>query len=392
MTSKQDVNIEPIANLRKDIIHGIDISSIISLEESGVTFYNYDGEVDDPFTIFSKAGVNYIRVKVWNDPYDSKGRGYGGGTSDLDKAIKIGERATKNDMKLLVNFHYSDFWADPSSQRVPKGWSTYSFEEKETALYEYTLDSLNAMKEKNIDIGMVQVGNETNFSFCGEVEWDKITQLFKSGSKAVREVLPEAKIVLHFADPQTPGLYRMVSHILEKNDVDYDVFASSYYPFWHGTKENVAALLSSIATKHNKEVMIAETAYPYTFESGDGQPTMIRPDADVTFPFEISLQGQVDALRTAYEVVADIGNAALGVFYWEPAWLPVGPPSEIENNKKVWEKKGSGWATSYSLEYKPDDATLADEYGGSSVDNQALFDFKGHPLPSLKFYRDIHLS
>ena len=125
-TEEAEIYVEPIEGLSEDFIKGVDISSIIAEEESGVVYYNEDGKEEDIFKILADSGVNYIRVRVWNDPYDSDGNGYGGGNNDVTKAAEIGKRAAAYGMKLSVDFHYSDFWADPAKQFAPKEWAHYS--------------------------------------------------------------------------------------------------------------------------------------------------------------------------------------------------------------------------------------------------------------------------
>ncbi|WP_018931892.1 glycosyl hydrolase 53 family protein [Gracilibacillus lacisalsi] len=384
-----DIFVERVDGLGEDFIKGVDVSSILALEDSGVTFYNEAGEEQDIFTTLAEAGVNYVRVRVWNDPYDGDGNGYGGGNNDVDNAVEIGKRATENGMKLLVDFHYSDFWADPAKQQAPKAWEDLNIEEKKTALYNYTKDSLQEMIDAGVDIGMVQIGNETNNAMAGEYDWDNITQLFNEGSKAVREINSEILVALHFTNPESAGRYDNLASILEENEVDYDVFASSYYPFWHGTLENLTAELTNIADNYDKQVMVAETSYTYTREDGDGHGNTAPQDSGQTINYPVSVQGQATAVRDVFEAVANVGDAGIGVFYWEPAWIPVGDPDNIdwEHNLELWEEHGSGWATSYAAEYDPEDA--GEWYGGSAVDNQALFDFHGHPLSSLNVFNYV---
>ena len=147
------INAERIEFNNPDFIRGMDISSIISLENSGVVFKDENGEAEDIFKILSEHGVNYIRVRVFNNPFDSEGNGYGGGNTDLECAKKIGKRAAENGMKLLVDFHYSDFWADPGKQKAPKEWQNLSVDEKATKLYDFTLSSLNAIRGAGADTG-----------------------------------------------------------------------------------------------------------------------------------------------------------------------------------------------------------------------------------------------
>ena len=149
--------VQKVENLPEDFIMGMDASCVPALEASGVKYYDYDGTEKDVYEILSANGINYIRVRIWNDPFDGDGKGYGGGNCDIANAIAIGKRATKYGMKLLVNFHYSDFWADPGKQMTPKAWKNMAIDEKEVALYEYTKDCLQQLVDAGVDVGMVQV-------------------------------------------------------------------------------------------------------------------------------------------------------------------------------------------------------------------------------------------
>ncbi|WP_322923328.1 glycosyl hydrolase 53 family protein [Paenibacillus campi] len=383
-----DIVVKKIDGLSPDFIKGVDVSSIISLEQSGVKFYNEQGEIQDIFTTLHAAGVNYVRVRVWNDPYTAAGKGYGGGDNDLAKAIEIGKRATANGMKLLVDLHYSDFWADPAKQHVPKAWANLSFADKEQAVYDFTKNSLQQIIHAGVNVGMVQVGNETNEYFIGEKDWTNISKLFNKGSQAIRAVDPHILVALHFANPEAAGRYAFYAKSLADNGVDYDVFASSYYPFWHGTLSNLTAVLKQVADTYGKKVMVAETSYAYTATDGDGHENTAPRRSGQTLDYPITVQGQATSVRNVMQAVANVGSAGIGVFYWEPAWLPVGPAHELAHNQKLWEQYGSGWASSYAGEYDPDDA--GKWYGGSAVDNQALFDFTGHPLPSLHVFKYVN--
>ena len=377
-----DLYVQKVENLPEDFILGMDASSVLVEEASGVKYYNFDGQEQDVFQTLAESGINYIRVRVWNNPYDENGNGYGGGNCDINTALEIGKRATQYGMKLLVDFHYSDFWADPAKQMVPLAWQDMNITEKAEALYNYTKESLNLLKKAGVDVGMVQIGNETNGAMCGEKTWDGMVELFKAGSKAVREVLPDALVVLHFANPETAKRYTDYASNLDFYRVDYDVFASSYYPFWHGTLENLSNVLTQVSEKYGKKVMVAETSYAYTAEDTDFNGNTISDSSVVTKNYPYTVQGQATSVRDVIETVANIPGG-IGVFYWEGTWISVGQNSWEENNAK-WEKYGSGWASSYSVKYDPNDA--GKYYGGCAVDNQAMFDANGMPLESLKIF------
>ena len=375
-----DLFVEKVENLSADFIMGMDASCVPALENSGVKYYNYEGREQDVFQTLAEAGVNYIRVRVWNDPFDQNGNGYGGGNCDIQNALAIGKRATQYGMKLLVNFHYSDFWADPGKQMVPKAWAGMSVEEKAVALYQYTKDSLQLLKDNGVDVGMVQVGNETNGHLSGEKIWFNMAQLFAAGSKAVREIYPDALVALHFANPENAGSYATYASKLDYYAIDYDVFASSYYPFWHGTLENLSTVLTDIHETYGKKVMVVETSYAYTEADTDFSGNTFSGGAGTNYP--ITVQGQATCIRDVIDTVAKIPGG-IGVCYWEGTWITVGRNSWEENTVK-WEKYGSGWASSYAGAYDPEDA--GQWYGGCAVDNQAMFDADGHPLQSLRIF------
>jgi len=382
------IYVEPIPEMSDDFIKGADISTVLVQEASGVTYYNETGEEADLFQILVDAGFNYIRVRVWNDPFDAEGNGYGGGNVDAKAAAEIGKRAAKYGMKLCVDFHYSDFWADPAKQMVPKAWKDMAIEEKQTALYEYTKESLKVILDAGADVGMVQIGNEINNGMSGETKWRDIGPLLRNASVAVRETAAEyekdIQIAVHFTNIEEQDKIFTYANRLQEREVDYDIFGVSYYPFWHGTMENLTDTLKTLAETYGKKVAVLETSYAYTLEDGDGSGNSVS-EKDLSKDYAANVQSQATCIRDIMAATVAAGEDAIGVFYWEPAWIPVGPASDYTANQKLWETHGSGWASSYAAEYDPEDAGVY--YGGSSWDNQALFDFEGHPLPSLNVFK-----
>jgi arabinogalactan endo-1,4-beta-galactosidase len=365
--------------LSAGFIAGADVSSVVALERSGVVFRDAAGSPRDLFELLAGSGFTDVRVRVWNDPFDAQGRGYGGGTVDATRAVEIGRRATRAGLRVLVDFHYSDFWADPEKQFAPKAWVGLDLDAKAAALADFTRTTLARFIATGVDVRMVQVGNETNDALAGETEWPAIARLLNAGAAAVREVLPDALVAVHFANPETPGRYERYARMLADHAVDYDVFATSYYPFWHGTLENLVARLEHVATTYGKKVVVAETAWPHTTGDGDGQPNLPFPDdAEVRYP--VGIVGQQAAMRDIVAAMGGLGDAGLGVYYWEPAWVPVGRDLDLEARRALWEREGSGWATPAAGGYL---AAAVEGHGGSEWDNQTLFDFDGRALPSL---------
>ena len=368
-----------------EVIRGVDVSSVIALEKAGVKFRNDQGQEQDLFKTLAENGVNYIRVRVWNDPYDSSGNSYGGGNNDVDTACQIAARAAKYGMKLLVDIQYSDFWADPAKQTRPKYWAEHDIDTLSGEIYKWTTWVLKSVTEAGGQIGMVQVGNETNCFFCGETDMNTICKLFASGNKAVRDFDKNILIAHHFANPSNTEHYLWYAKAMNDNKLDYDVFATSYYPYWHGTTENLTSVLKKIGDTYGKYVMVAEMAYPYTDTDGDFQGNAVTSQSsgcDMRYP--VSVEGQSQCIRDVYQAVANTGKWGIGVFYWEPAWLGV-PGDDYYAQKAVWEETGSGWATKYAVGYDQD----VSDTGGSSYDNQGLFDSQGKPMESLRVFGDV---
>lgn len=380
-----DVFVEPVAGMSDDFIRGMDASAVLSVEKSGAKYYGYDGKEQDVFETLAESGVNYIRLRVWNDPYDENGNGYGGGDNDVATAIELGKRATQYGMKVNIDFHYSDFWADPKRQHAPKAWEGMSADEKADALYDFTKESLTQILDAGVDVGMVQVGNEINNGMSGETDVPAVMGLLSAGSRAVREIADsygkDIRIVLHYTNIEDNEEVDTMAANLKEYGVDYDIFGLSYYPFWDGTNENMQNVAKNIMDRYGKKVVIAETSYCYTEKDGDGFGNSFDGIEDAVDGYAPTVQSQATMIRDICAAANEVG--VLGVFYWEGTWIPVG--SEDQDNSALWEKYGSGWASSYSAEYDPDDAGLY--YGGCSWDNQAMFDFTGHPLPSLNVFR-----
>ncbi len=387
-SEEAEVYVEAIPGLSEDFIKGVDISILPAEEASGVKYYDAEGNEQDLFKILADAGVNYIRVRVWNDPFDENGNGYGGGNCNAETAAELGRRAAQYGMKLNVDFHYSDFWADPNKQMCPKAWEGLTGSEKADALYEYTKESLTTILDAGADVGMVQIGNEINNGLAGETSQRVMINLLKKGSEAVREIAAQynrdIKIAVHFTNVDDPQGIRNKATWLTNAKLDYDIFGFSYYYYWHSDMENMKAVLTETAETTGKDVMILETAWPWTGDDGDENGNSVNAEDARDDSYQASVQSQATMTRDVMAAASEVGG--LGVFYWEPAWVPVG--HDYTTNSVIWEKYGSGWASSYASDYDPNDA--GKYYGGSSWDNQAFFDFDGHVLPSLDVFKYVN--
>ncbi len=386
--------------LSSDFIMGMDISSMISELESGVVYRDYEGNelktLDDICNFLADQGINHIRIRVWNNPYDTNGNGYGGGNNDVKKAKQFADACRNAGIKMLVDFHCSDLWTDPGKQQAPKAWKGYTVEQKAQALTKFITDSLNTIDSSKDVVDMVQVGNETTSGFIGETDVANMCTLFEAGSKGVKAYNNEVKVVIHLTNPEKANMTRWAK-CLDENKVDYDILATSYYPYWHGTLDNLKTQLETVKNTYGKDVMVAETSYAYTLEDSDGHSNTVRvgnnDTADnATEPF--TEQGQATAIRNLINTVNNAGG--LGVYYWEPAWLTVGDTTgltgeaydkQVAANKEKWEKYGSGWASSYASEFDAKDAGVW--FGGSAVDNEAMFYPDGTASPSLHVWNYV---
>ena len=380
-----EIYIEPVEGISDDFIRGMDASSVLVEENSGVKYYNFDGEEQDVFQTLAEGGINYIRLRVWNDPFDENGNGYGGGNNDVATAVALGKRATAYGMKVCIDFHYSDFWADPKRQHAPKAWEGMDVTQKCDALYDFTKESLTEILDAGVDVGMVQVGNEINNGMSGETKLENVTQLLHAGCRGVREISEkyqkDISIAIHYTRITDKAQVDSLVANLEKSEMDYDMIGLSFYPFWDGSMSNMQRVVELIQERYGKKVFIAETSYCYTSEDGDGSGNSLVGIDDLAEGYPATVQGQASMVRDVCAAAHEAG--ALGVFYWEGVWLPVGEATA--DNSPVWEKYGSGWASSYAADYDPEDAGLY--YGGCSWDNQAMFDFEGYPLESLKVFK-----
>ncbi len=439
------INVQKVPGLSQSFIHGVDVSTYLSEIQSGVKYKDENGVEKNMFQIFKDAGVNYVRLRVWNCPFrtnkdgkilyvDDNGteytedqvtatqhadgyyeyalkdsgktvyrEGYGAGNCDIDTAIATGKIATEHGMKVLIDFHYSDFWADPAKMKSPKAWDGMTIEQKAQALSQYTTESLNKLKAAGVDVGMVQVGNEINGGMAGEKDWANVSKLLDAGTKAVRAVDPNIQIAIHYADPHKENYQAGKAKALKEANIDYDVFASSYYSFWHGSPENLTKVLKEIATTYNKKVMVAEVSYCTTTEDGDGAANVVNANTNpLNYSIDAQGEGQAAAVRDAIAAVAAVGDAGIGTFYWEPAWVPVGNYAGADDSKKAevlasnidkWQKFGSGWASKWSGPagggYDPG-VSEDESTHGSQWDNQAMFDFNGKALPSINVYKWVY--
>lgn len=366
-----------------DYIKGMDISSLDEIERLGAKFYD-NGEEQELIEILKKYDTNYIRLRLWNDPKTEDGRPYGAGNTDYETTLRMAKRVKAAGLGFLLDFHYSDFWADPGKQRKPKAWVGMNVDELENAVYEFTREMVSGFVKEGAAPDMVQVGNElSNGLLWPEGQWPNfanIARFVSAGIRAVKETCPEAKIMIHLDNGGNNELYRkwFDEYINVNKGEDFDVIGLSYYPFWHGDLNALANNMNDIAVRFGKELVIAEVSMGHTTkdyaeyeklspENRKGMAT--KPALCEKVPFAMTVEGQCEFMKAFLEVVENVPeNKGRGFFYWEAGWLPV---------------EGSGWATEEALEYIKEAGPCGNEWA-----NQALFDYDGNALPALEVIRN----
>ncbi len=365
----------------KDFVKGFDVSTLLEVENLGGRFFD-SGPSEDALVILKRYGANWVRLRLWNDPYTSEGDSYGAGVCDYPCLVQLARRAKALGMKWLLDLHYSDFWADPGKQIPPKKWQGMNPNQLEQAVEQYTGEVLEQLAQEGLSPDMVQVGNEVTNGLLwpyGKVpEWDNIARFIMAGVRAVRAFDSKLPVMLHLDNGGRNDLYRTWFDNFVQRGGDFDVMGLSYYPFWHGTMEDLAINMNDMALRYGRPLIIAETSMGFTMEdygvreglaAGERKGAATRPELAARVPFPMTPQGQADFTKKLLQVIKGVPKGlGLGLYWWEAAWIPV---------------PGSGWANRGGWEYVHEKGP-----GGNEWANQALFDFDGHVLPALEVIRD----
>jgi arabinogalactan endo-1,4-beta-galactosidase len=379
----------PTNALSSDFAYGVDCSVVHEIESLGGRYYGEDGKEEDIFKILAAEGCNYARFRLWVDPYnETTGAAYGGGTNDLRTDLYLAKRAQDAGLKVMIDFHYSDFWADPSHYYVPKAWAHTLKANLPATIYSYTKESLTAFKDAGITINSVQIGNEINTGMAGVVSGTGTSicaKMIVQGIAATKEVFPSALTVVHLTNiKSTSAVYQYFNNLIS-NGADFDVAGVSYYPYWHGSKSNLQTVLNTVASNTGKPVMICETAWGFTDDQSDYATNQYSTSSfGQAGGYLTSAQGQATEMADLVDVLSKVPNQqGIGLFYWEPDWLPV---------------QGSHWATKageYYNDHGTDaaasvyEAAYTDDSTKQSWANQALFSYTGKVLPSAATYKHI---
>jgi len=307
------VSIAIAQNEKSAFAKGADIGWLPQMEATGFKFYNTQGVEQDCFQILKDHGINSIRLRTWVNPSDDKASGH----CSKDETVAMAVRAKKWGMRVMIDFHYSDSWADPGKQRKPKAWEGHDFKTLLKDVYNYTLDVMTALKSKGINPEWAQVGNETApgmiFPEGSTAHWDSLSQLINKGYDAIKAVSPKTKVILHIDQGNNNQRFRKWFDSAQSHNAKYDVIGLSYYPYWlPGNPDYTLSIddlgnnLNDMASRYGKEVMVVEVG---------GE--------------DFKAQNTYDMLLAVIKKVEAVPNGkGLGVIYWEPegarAWSQYG--------------------------------------------------------------------
>mgnify|MGYP001183562899 CR=1 FL=1 len=317
--------------IKKKNIKGVDLSFVDEIETEGGAYFDENGTKVDVIELLHQHGVNAVRLRLWHTP--------SGGYCNLDRTIKMAKRAKQFGMDFLLNFHYSDYWADPGKQTKPKAWKNFDREQLREAVYQYTKEVMEACNEAGVTPDMVQVGNEITNGMLweegkiykqvdGEIieDWDSITTFLRAGLDAVKDATPSNKSIktmIHIDRGGDNEGTRKFFDQMESYSISYDVIGLSYYPWWHGSIQDFKDNLKDTALRYNKEIIVVEIAYPWVLPEEQEEEEGPYVGDHLVEGFPATPEGQRDYLKEIMKIVAEVPNGlGLGTYYWEPCWIP----------------------------------------------------------------------
>lgn len=342
-------------------INGMDISFLDEIEQGGGEFRTGlsagSDECKDLLHILKDSGVNSIRLRIWNNPP--------GGYCNLERTLVMAKRIKAAGLGFLLDFHYSDKWADPQNQWKPKAWEELDFTSLKSAVYEFTREILTALQGQNTIPDMVQIGNEITPGMLwseGKVDgdsdtpeqWEQFAALVQAGISGAKSVEKGLPIMIHIDRGGDNPASRQFYDRFEELDVQYDVIGLSYYPWWHGTLDDLQNNLTDLALRYDKDIIVVETAYPWTLKAPEGFPVIVGDEAQLHVGYPATVDGQAKYMHDLLTIIQAVPNGrGNGFYYWEPAWIP--------SQKK--------WSVGHDNNWS----------------NLTLFDFAGRKLDSLEF-------
>ncbi len=344
----------------QNFIRGIDVSFLDQIENHGGVFK--ENRISrDALLIFHDHGINYVRLRLWHTP--------SGGYNNLQRTLLMAERVKQLGMKFLLDLHYSDSWADPGQQSKPAAWTGLSFPYLKDSVYRYTRQVLTAMKVNNTLPDMVQIGNEI---ICGILwndgrvcdahntppQWSQFAGLLTEAIRGVRESLTAndtVKIMLHIDRGADSAGSRWFFDNLQMHNVPYDVIGLSYYPWWHGGLDQVAANLQMLSLRYNKDIILVETAYPWTLGWNDTVHNIVGLPSQLLPGYPATVEGQQTFLRDMISLVrATPNNKGVGIFYWSPDYISAPALGSPWENVTLFDFSGEVLSSIHAFELPTD--------------------------------------
>jgi arabinogalactan endo-1,4-beta-galactosidase len=304
-------------------IRGADISFLPELRKSGITTRNTAGNIEDMLTTLKIEGMNVVRLRIWNNPSNEH--------SSMAEVNTFAKEIKSAGMKVWITVHYSDWWADPGKQNKPNAWKNLPFQVLKDSVYQFTAKII-----KDINPEYIQIGNEINNGLLwpdGNISnLAQMKELLAIGVKAVRDQNPATKIMMHYA-----GHEEAFDFFNKIKDLDYDLMGLSYYPFWHGKNmDSLSTNLKILGDTFGKNIVIAETAYPFTFGFNDNTNNVIGLQEQIHPDFPPTVQGQRDFLFKVRDIIAD-APIGIGFCYWAPEWVSF--KGKTATNGSSWENQ-----------------------------------------------------
>jgi arabinogalactan endo-1,4-beta-galactosidase len=332
-------------------MRGADVSSLQRSLDVGARYYTASGAQADPLDILKSLGVNYVRLRVWNNPAS--------GYNNAARVLAYARTVKAKGLSLMVDFHYSDTWADPGKQYKPAAWSSHGINQLTGDVYNYTYSLCSQLKAQGTAPDSVQIGNEINVGMLwndGKVvnnDFTNISALLRAGYNATKACNSSTQVIIHTADADSDAHARWFYDGISAKGVAWDITGLSYYCMWHGSLSNLYGVITDVKSRYGRPVVIAETAYPFTAANADSTANSVSGSAPCS-GYPATWSGQASEFTAVQNTARNAG--ALGVFYWEPTWYAVG---------------GNGW----------DPANINGT--GDQWDNMAIFNWTGNVNPNV---------
>lgn len=365
------------------LIKGMDLSELLEVEACGGKFYD-QGVAGDGMRILADYGMNLVRLRLWNNPYNSRGESYGAGICDLPCVMRLARRAKGLGIDWMLDIHYSDCWADPQKQTLPKAWEGKTAGELEQAVFDYTFSVITILRENALLPSVVSVGNEVTNGLLWPTgrtpDYIHIARLISAGIRGLKKAVRKIPVMIHLDNGSNHELYcNWFDQYFAAGGEDFNYIGLSYYPFWNGSLERLFDNMKGLAKRYHKDMILAEVSTGFTLEDYQDYEKLpekerkgmaAKAELAEKVPYPMTREGQAHFMQDVMELLCRVPeNRGKGFVYWGAAWLPV---------------PGSQWATMAAIEYMKEQGP-----GGNEWANQALFDYDGNVLPALGVIRDF---